>query len=425
MTDAPAVPAAGRSPHTPARRRRRRLVTVAALVLVVATGGYIAVCASAPLPALRPALLVPGSASIDADATLADAAIATEILPTAFGWAGDDAVWASDPAPHPLASITKLVTVLVCQEAAPVAPGEAGPSYTWTEADVERQAELVALDGVAFPVPAGTVFSAHDMLTLMLLPSANDFASAYANSVFGSNEAFVAAAKEWASENGIESLTIVEPSGMEEGNQASAADVVRIGRLVLADPTLAELTRLPAADVPGIGTVENTNPLLGAAGVIGLKTGRSSDAGYNLAAAQTGDVSGRAVVKISVTLGRPTAQDRADSSRRVLASMNSMAQPREFVAEGEKLGSVVTWTGKAVPLLAAQAASGTLVPGEAASREISLGQLEAGPAGQAAGSVAVESPAGAADVPVVTGASITEPDLWWRLTHPNALLGWG
>lgn len=406
------------------RRTRLRVIGGTALVLVLAMGGYVAACAAAPLPALRPALLAPATASIAADTAPAEAAVAAETLPTAFGWVGEDTVFANDPAPHPLASITKLVTVLVCQQAAPVAPGEAGPSYTWTEADVQRQAELVALDGVAFPVPAGTVFSAHDMLTLMLLPSANDFAAAYADSIFGSNEAFVAAATAWAEEHGLESLSVVEPSGMDEGNQASAADVVRIGQLVLADPTLAALTRLPVADVPGIGIVENTNPLLGSAGVIGLKTGRSSDAGYNLAAAQTGDVDGRPVVKISVTLGRPTAQERADSSRRVLAAMNTLAQPREFVAEDEKLGSVVTWTGAVVPLLATHASAGTLVPGEAASRKISLDPLAAGPAGQAAGSVAIDSPTGAAKIGVVTGAAIAEPDLWWRLTHPQELLNW-
>lgn len=433
MTSAPATPSAEATlAERNARGRKRNVrigITFSVLAVVLAGAGYVAACATVPLPELEPTLAVPAISEVSADTAAVEAEVDARSLPTAIGWAHDDEVWSNDSTPKPLASLSKLITVLVCQEAAPLAPGEDGPTYTWTAEDVQRQAELVAINGVAFPIPAGTEISLRDMLKLIFLPSANDFAAAYAYSVFGDNETFLAAVADWAEHNEIDSLTMVEPTGMNENNQASADDLVRIARMVLENPTLAEFTDMATADIPGIGLVESSNPLIYEPGIVGLKTGTSSDAGYNLIVAQTTDVDGRELIKISVTLGRDSLEQRAESGRSMLASMEGLQQGFELVSDGETVGSVTTWTGEVVPLVTTGAANATLLPGEDASRTITLNGVSATPAATSGGEITVgeitvDSPTGSERVGVVTGAAIVEPDLWWRLTHPTAVLGW-
>lgn len=404
-----------------------RLSLTIGVTLALIAGGYTAAAALAPLPAPEVALDVPETEEFTVGGEAVQAIVAAELQPSAVGWQhGGDEVWANDEVPRPIASISKLATVLVALEQQPLEPGADGAIHVWSAEDAALQAEFIARDGVAFPIPIGTEVTQRQMLTLALLPSANDFAAAYANSVFGDNATFVAAVDDWASRYGLESLSLVEPTGMDEGNVATAADVLRLGRLALANPTVAELTRTPVAELPwGIGTVENTNALLTRLpGMLGLKTGRSSVAGYNLVAAQESDVLGRPLVKLAVTLGRDSPEARIESTAGLLAGLDGLPQETLLVETDTQVGTATTVDGHEVPLRTTGAASTVLTPGETATRTVQLGDIGVGDAWQVAGRVTVDAPTGAAEIPIVTAAEIVEPDLWWRLTHPARVFGW-
>lgn len=408
-------------------RRRRRTVTALVALIVVAGVAYVAACALAPLPEPRVSLAVEAERQVDLEPALAEAAVAAQGLPTAIGWADGEEVWANDDTAYAMGSISKLVTVLVGLEAQPLEPGADGPTYVWTAEDRANQDYYLSLDGVAYPIPVGTEITLRQMLQLIFLPSSNDYAYAYAMWVFGSEEAFIEAVERFKAEHGLESLSLVEPTGMDDHNRASVADLVRVARIAIDNPTVREFTGMQSAEMPwGIGLIENTNPLLGEMpGVIGLKTGMLSTVGYNLVAAQQTDAFGREVVGISVTLARPSKEDRAESGREMLTLMAGMPQQVEIVAEGEEVGSALTVTGERVALVTTGGASTVLLPGEAARRTIDLGAVTAGPSGSTAGAVLVSTPTGSAEVPVATAGEITEPDLWWRLTNPGKLFGGG
>lgn len=395
------------------------------IVLLLLASGYVAAVGLTPLAELRPSLAAAATEAISADAAPAEELVAERSLKTAIGFAPGERVWVNDPSPHPLASLSKLITVLVCLEAQPLGAGEDGPSYTWTAADRELQDELLAIDAVAFPIPVGTELSVREMLTLILLPSANDFAIAFAHSVFGDTETFVAAVTDWAARHGLETVNFVEPSGMDERNQAGAGDLVRIARLALAHPTVSEFTGMRSAVVPAVGRVENTNPLLSSEpGIIGVKTGSLSAAGFNYIAAQETTVGDREFVKISVTLGRSSEAERADSGLAALAEMDALPQDATLAEAGTVLGSVVTWQGETVELLSDAGASTRLVPGETVTREPRLEAIGASAAGFRVGEWVLAGAGTEQRLGIVTGADIVEPDLWWRLSHPLAALGW-
>lgn len=412
MTDRPA----------PARSRRRRgargVAWVVPAVLVLGAGGYTAASATAALPEPVLTLAEAATAEFSADAAPVQAAVDAQTRPSAVGWLEGSDVWTNDETPRPLASITKLVTVLVGQERELLAPDADGPSYVWTAADVDRQDELLSQDGIAYPVPKGTEMTRRQMLTLALVPSANDFAAAYAYSLFGDNDGFVAAVADWADRNGFESLTITEPTGMDSANLGSASDIVRIVRLVLADPTLADLVATERATLPwGIGTVENTNPLLGAMpGVIGVKTGRTVRAGYSLASAAQGELAGRPLTRIAVVFGRETNDARAADSKALLQQLAAAPQRIAAVSEGEHLGTLTAVTGEEVDLSAGAGADLVLIPGEAASSTLDV----------AANALLLTAPDGAAPpepVDVLRSGDFAEPGLWWRVTHPREVFG--
>lgn len=442
MTSADSTPQ--RAPRSATRQGRPnytlRRIGALGVVILLALIGYALAVGLAPLPQLRPVLSGAAEQRIELDGAGAETAVRDQDLPTAIGWASptragadsgadsgaDGPIWTNDERAYPIASITKLVTVLVGLEKQPLAPGENGPMYTYSEADRAREAELRRLDAIMHPVPVGSRFSTRELFELMLLPSSNDYAIAYADWVFGDNAGYRAAVADWAKRHGLDSLRVVEPSGLDEGNVASAADLVRLGRIALQHPVVLEITRMRAATIPGIGKVTSTNPLLGSVkGVTGLKTGSLDAAGFNLLASQTVRVKGRELVQLSATLARPTREVRAASGRETLAEMAALPKRKRIVAEGEHLGSVTTWQGERVELVAAAEARAVLVPGESATRTAEVSGIAAAPMGTRVGEIRITAPVDTPSVAVITAAPIVQPGLWWRVTHPARVFGWG
>lgn len=398
------------------RRRRRLFATSLVVVLLLGGGGYVTAAALADLPEPTLALEVEPVREASLDEAPLTALVDGESRPTAVGWGEKETpVWSNDDSPYSIASITKLVTVLVGQEAEPIGVGEDGPTYTWTAQDQQLQDELIALNGVAFPVLVGTEMTRRQMLELSLIPSANDFVTAYAYSIFGDQAGFIAAVDDWTSRHGLDSVEIHEPSGMDSENQASAADIVRIVRMVLADPALAELVGTESVTMPwGIGEVTTTNPLFGLVdGVVGVKTGTTDAAGYNLAGAARSEFEGREFTRISVVLSRDSYGERASDSVALLRAMEPLPARIDLVTSGEPIGKLTSIDGQVVDLVADGDASSVLAPGEVATRTIV----------DDATSIQVVGPDLDTIIPITRTSEFTEPDLWWRLTNPSLVFG--
>ncbi|WP_217133666.1 hypothetical protein [Leucobacter chinensis] len=409
------------------RSKKPLLVSLSATcALLLAGGGYVAAVAAAPPIKPTFAEAEGALAPIHHDDTQAHEMVLAKPKPTAVGFAEQDTVWSNDDTAYPLASISKLITVLVCLDAAPLDPDlSTWGTYTWTEADRERQEAFIADEGVAFPMPVGTEIPLTDLFTLIFLPSANDMVTAYAYTVFDSNDAFVTAVHAWAEKNGLDSIEFREPSGMDEGNKASPSDLVRVGRIALKDPVITQFITQESAYVEGAGYVENTNPLLGVEqGILGIKTGRSLSAGFNLLVAQERTSNGRSYEQISATMGRGSLRERADSGREMLGELDKLPLSVAPLQAGELLGTLTDWSGATIEVTAADAATEvTLLPGESVTREgLTVKTPETAENGAAVGTITVSTPAGEEQIDLVTTAPLTQPDLWWRVTHPGDVL---
>ena len=415
-------------PQQPAKRPNytlRRIAVGVPLLAVLAAGGYVAAAAFTPLPESELVVTNDLSQTVDADPAPAQALVDARGLPTAISW-DRNATWVNDDTARPIASISKLVTALVALEQQPLEPGEDGPTYVWSERDIEQQNLYLEDNGIIYPTPIGTEMTTRQLLTMSLVMSANEFAYAYAMSVFGTDEAFVAAVNAWKAEHGLDSLIIGEPTGMDPANVASPTDIMQIGWLAADHPTITEITAIESTTMPWSDEpVENTNWLLESLpGVYGLKTGFTEEIGYNLVAAQRTESEGRALTQMAVTLARDSEWSREEETRDVLVDMVALPARYTVVESGVEIGTITGVDGTVGTFTTDGEAAVTLLPGESATSALEWSDRSGSAAGQV-GTVSVTGPEGTVDVPVVLDAALEEPDLWWRITHPAELYGWG
>jgi D-alanyl-D-alanine carboxypeptidase (penicillin-binding protein 5/6) len=426
-----------RLPVDPAarRRRRRRRAIVAAITagLVVAiVGGYLGVTLSAPLPAL----------AVETDALHAPASpeAATILTPPEGAWAisvaggeeylGPDAagIWATSGADEarPIASITKLITAMVILDAKPLAAvDDPGPTLTFDKADHDLYDKYYVLGATIAKMPTGSTMALRDVLKTMLVVSACNYAEAASGWAFGSQSAFLAATRTWLAANGLEHTKIVEPTGIDARNVSTPGDLLILGRLAMANPVIAEIVGSERLDVPGLEPRSNTNTLLGANGIRGIKTGTLDGAGSNLlfSAMLTGSV-GRPLEVTGVLLGG-TSHDAVDGE--VSAWLTSIEAGFQQVVVGgadRDVGSVSTPWGSSARLVMQSNASLRIWSDTAIEVAMTPPTVTSAVEGEQVASVTWTAGPNSASVPVVLDATIEEPDAWWRITHPAELLGW-
>lgn len=147
----------------------------------------------------------------------------------------------------------------------------------------------VATDGLAGDLQVGEIYSAQDLLKIMLLSSSNDAAAAFEDYAGGKDE-FVRLMNRKARELGMTSSLFYDASGLSNLNLATASDLLRLVRYIAeSHPQILQWTRIPSFLVQPVNDVEsrlitNINPLVAEPEFLGGKTGTSPPAEENLIA---------------------------------------------------------------------------------------------------------------------------------------------
>ncbi|TFC96925.1 MULTISPECIES: D-alanyl-D-alanine carboxypeptidase [Cryobacterium] len=397
---------------------RRRVAVVAALVVAVGGIGYLAGTGLAPVPAaavelVQPAALTQPAAELDWPDTGAGA-IGAVGYPDLLGDAGEQESM-------PIASITKMVTALVLLEEKPLTGDESGPDITFTEADVDIYYDVIAEDGSVAPVSDGLVLNQREAFEAMLLPSANNYSISLAIWAYGSVEAYLTAADSWLAENGLTDTAVADTSGLSPASVSSPSDLVTIGKLALANPVLASIVAMQTSDLPGIGTVVNTNKLIGTHGVTGLKTGTTDEAGACLLYSAEFAVGDETVTLVGVMLGGDTHTELNESIVDLLDSVEPGFREVTLADKGAAYASYDTQWGQTSRAVAAESASAvvwsdTPITAVSTARPVTLGE-----AGEKAGAVDFQVGDTTVSVPLVLERELTDPGPGWRFTHPGAL----
>jgi D-alanyl-D-alanine carboxypeptidase (penicillin-binding protein 5/6) len=402
------------------RFRRRRVGVLTVLGLVVLLAAYAAGVGLAPLPA--------AAVTAQASRTITPAAVQPDFPSWATGGAvgmvGDNALLAQygNMGSVPIASITKTVTALVLLQAHPIAAGAEGPTITFTQADVDIWNQVMAEDGSWAPVYAGEQLTEKQALEAMLLPSANNYAISLAIWGFGSVGAFLTAANRWTADHGLTATHITDPSGLDPGSVSDPVDLIAIGKMVLANPVLAQIVAMPQQTFPGsVGVQQNTNALVGVDDIDGIKTGSSDQAGYCLLFSATVTLSGHRVTLVGVVLGGSSFDDLWAGTPPLLKSIEAGFHDVS-VSTTADYGTVSTAWGQTARLKSTGSGgvfvfSDTPVHVSVATKPISTAHP-----GASVGTVAYSGGGQHVSRTLTVSTSLTDPGFGWRFTHPLRLV---
>ena len=210
----------------------------------------------------------------------------------------------------PPASITKIMTLLLTFEAL-----DAG---TLSEDQMVTCSEYAAsMGGTQIWLEPGEEMALSDIIKATAVNSANDCAMVLAETVAGSEEAFVAMMNEKAAALGMTGTHFENPTGLDaDGHLSTARDIAIMSAELLKHEGVTEYTTIWMDSLRNGETgLVNTNKLVRYyTGCTGLKTGTTDGAGSCLSATATRD----GVSLIAVSMGSETSNDRFASCRTLL-----------------------------------------------------------------------------------------------------------
>jgi serine-type D-Ala-D-Ala carboxypeptidase (penicillin-binding protein 5/6) len=191
------------------------------------------------------------------------------------GTTGEILARSNDRERVPIASITKLMTVLVALQ----------HSRLDDLATVSRDAAEVGESTIN--LRKGERLTIRELIEAALIQSANDAAVALAEHVGGTVDRFVAMMNEEAQKLGLRDTHFANPDGLDApGHYSSAHDVTRLARIAMKNPVIRAVVSRSTATIFGGRVLSTWNDLLSSyPGVFGVKTGHTTGAGWSEVAA--------------------------------------------------------------------------------------------------------------------------------------------
>ena len=213
--------------------------------------------------------------------------------------------------PMPIASITKVMTLLLTMEALDEGRVSLDDIVPVSEHSYQMGGSQIWLE-------PGEEFTLDQMLKAICVSSANDAAVAVAEFIGGSEEVFVEQMNQKAAQLGMTNTHFENACGLdEEGHLSTAMDVAIMSREILTNhPRITNYTTIWMDSLrEGQTQLLNTNKLLKSYnGITGLKTGTTSGAGVCVTASASRD----GLNLIAVVLGSSNGDDRWTAARTLL-----------------------------------------------------------------------------------------------------------
>lgn len=457
----PADPQPLRPQHARRRRNHRIVVwsSVALLMGVVAFAGLLA-AHRIDRPLAQPAVVagrladsvVPGSAPVPPWPAGGQGAVAIPAL----GYAEQS----GPEQPVPIASLTKMTTAVVILRDHPVSLGSSGPTVTITPDEAAQFDVDLANDETSIPLQAGETLTELQLIEALMNQSANDVAYTLAVWDAGSQQAFVAKMNALAASLGAVHSHYVDASGFDPQSVSTAADSLRIAAAGMAIPTFASVAGMPTVNLPGVGTVHNIVTEIGTDGVVGVKSGYTSQASGCMVLAGFRSVDGRSVLVLASALGQrepapppppsttassaaapaptpaPTTTTTAPYSaieaqyplrytepivKHLLASSEAAIVPVPVVTAGHTVGTAATEWGGARHVVSVVAAHGAWLLGIPGQRVAAIlaAVAPSGAKTDAASAGAVRFTLGPQieTVPVRLVHRVPDPGWWWKVLN--------
>ena len=191
----------------------------------------------------------------------------------------------------------------------------------------------------------------------------------------------------------------------------------------MRNPVFAGIVGTPSVDLPGAGTVVNTNGMLADAGVVGVKTGTLGDS-WNLLTAKDITVDDVTVHLYAAVLTQPGDEERLAETRSLFAQVETaLAEQAPALAKGTVVGTVTTRWGTSTDVVTDADADIVLWNGATAQASSAFALGENREAGDEIGTTTSVGPLNTVTTSVSLADDVEAPSPWWRLTHPLELFG--
>jgi len=162
----------------------------------------------------------------------------------------------------------------------------------------------------------------------------------------------------------------VDPSGVNPGSESTASDLLRVAALDMADPTFASMVSMSSITLPVAGTISTYTPMLGLQGVIGVKSGYTSQAGGGDVLAVDRTVHGKSVLLLAAVTGQTGPIVLAQAGLHALALVDAVAPliGTTQVLAGHQVAAHVSEAGHRLAATTASSVSMLTWPGVSATR---------------------------------------------------------
>lgn len=321
--------------------------------------------------------------------------------------------------PVATASISKLITALAVLKIKPLAIGNQGPKLVMSQADLDIYHSYASQGGSVIPITIGEELTEYQALQAMLLPSANNIADSLATWAFGSLTSYAEYANKMLAEYKLLNTHVgTDASGLSPTTTSTASDLVLLGEIANSNPVIAEITDQSTAILPVAGTVKNVNWLLGTNGINGLKTGNSDEAGGAfLFSAEYSLSAGYKITIVGSIMKATDLKDAMTKAHTLLISSQKAFSLETAIAAGQIIATYKQPWSDAVSVSASKAIIALAFQGKIIDQpNITLKDLKA-PLGKNSSVGNIKTAASSTQISVNLDQPITQPSLWWRLTH--------
>ncbi|MGO9903007.1 MAG: D-alanyl-D-alanine carboxypeptidase family protein [Solirubrobacteraceae bacterium] len=326
----------------------------------------------------------------------------------------------------PIASLAKVMTAYVVLRDHPLHAGGNGPVIELSPADVGVYRADSGAGQSVVAVQAGERLTERQALEALLLPSGNNIATLLAQWDAGSQRAFVAKMNVNARRLGLLHTHYVDASGVRAGTISTAGDQVRLAMRAMEFPVFRQIVAMPQASLPVAGRQHNLDGLLGQDGIVGIKTGTTSQAGGCFLFAARRRLAGRMVTVIGAVLHQlagakePSLTAAFNATKAILAATQRVLVSRRVVQSGEALAwATAPWTD---PVALRAAGSVSLIGWRELRIQMSI-VVRRRPAvpitvGQNLAGVVIAAGEQRVSLRLLASRALAAPSLAWRLTHP-------
>jgi D-alanyl-D-alanine carboxypeptidase (penicillin-binding protein 5/6) len=326
-----------------------------------------------------------------------------------------------------IASVAKVMTAYVVLHDHPLRGHGGGPEIMVTRGDVATyRADNAAGQSVVL-VRAGERLTERQALEGFLLPSGNNIATLVAGWDAGSQRAFVAKMNADARALGLRHTRYRDASGVRGSTVSTASDQVRLAMRAMRIAAFRQTVALAQATLPVAGRQFNTDALIGRHGIVGIKTGTTSQAGGCFVFAARERVGGRSMIAVGAVLHQAATPPRASiiasafaAASTLLASTRTAVLSRRVVKRGARVAWVRAPWADRVSLRASRSASlvgwaglrvrATIAPPGEITAPVTVGQD--------VGAVVLAAGRQRKTVRLISSGAVPAPSLTWRLSHP-------